>query len=124
MPKDFEPVNTKEEFNELYLVNTKIPMSIKFSTAPTPVGLPNIKDGIEKNIENNERVTLVNSDFVVINETIYYMVVSSFSDTSFTVSFLPHVLPSRIFHPPKRRRKRSFMFSLSRMIITSQQLKS
>ena len=80
MPKDFEPVNTKEEFNELYLVNTKIPMSIKFSTAPTPVGLPNIKDGIEKNIENNERVTLVNSDFVVINETIYYMVVSSFSD--------------------------------------------
>ena len=80
MPKDFEPVNTKEEFNELYLVNTKIPMSIKFSTAPTPVGLPNINDGIEKNIENNERVTLVNSDFVVINETIYYMVVSSFSD--------------------------------------------
>ena len=35
MPEGFEPVNVKEQFNELHLVNTKIPMSIKFSTVPT-----------------------------------------------------------------------------------------
>ena len=49
MPEDFEPVNAKDEFNDLYLVNTKIPMSIKFSTTPTLVGLPSIKEDIEKN---------------------------------------------------------------------------
>ena len=80
MPEGFEAVNTKEEFNELYLVNTKIPMSIKYSTTPTLVGLPNIKEDIEKNIVNNDRIELVNSDFIVINDNIYYMIVSSFSD--------------------------------------------
>lgn len=45
---DFDAVPTKDEFNDLYLVNTKIPMSIKFSTTPTLVGLPAIKDDIEK----------------------------------------------------------------------------
>ena len=50
MPEDFEPIDAKDEFTELYLVNTKIPMSIKFSTTPTLVGLPDIKAGIERNV--------------------------------------------------------------------------
>ena len=80
MPEDFESIPTKDEFNDMYLVNTKIPMSIKFSTTPTLVGLPAIKDDIEKNIENNDKINLIASDFLPINDTIYYMVVSSFSD--------------------------------------------
>ena len=80
MPEDFEKIPPKDEFTELYLVNTKIPMSIKYSTTPTLVGLPNIKEDFEKNIVNNDRIELVNSDFIVINDNIYYMIVSSFSD--------------------------------------------
>ena len=80
MPEDFEAINTKDEFNELYLVNTKIPMSIKFSTTPTLVGLPDIRADIEKNVGNNDKINLLNSDFIAINDNIYYMVVSSFSD--------------------------------------------
>ena len=80
MPEDFEPIQTKDEFNELYLVNTKIPMSIKFSTTPTLVGLPAIKEDIEKNIVNNDKIDLILSDFIAINDDIYYMIVSSFSD--------------------------------------------
>ena len=80
MPKDFEPINAKDEFTELYLVNTKIPMSIKFLTTPTLSGLPEIMDGIEKNLESNDRVDLVASDFILINDNLYYMIVSSFSD--------------------------------------------
>ena len=80
MPEDFEAVNTKDEFNDLYLVNTKIPMSIKFSTTPTLVGLTAIKEDIEKNIENNPKIDIVMSDFIPINDDIYYMIVSSFSD--------------------------------------------
>ena len=56
MPKDFDAVATKDEFNDMYLVNTAIPMSIKFSTTPTLVGLPAIKDDIEKNIQNNDKI--------------------------------------------------------------------
>jgi len=80
MPKDFEPINAKDQFIELYLVNTKIPMSIKFSTTPTLVGLPDIRADIEKNLEGNDRINLIQSDFLAINEDIYYMIVSSFSD--------------------------------------------
>ena len=80
MPKDFEQVAPKDEFTELYLINTKIPMSIKFSTTPTLSGLPDIRADIEKNLENNDRINLVNSDFIVINDDIYYMIISSFSD--------------------------------------------
>ena len=80
MPKDFDAVNAKDEFTELYLVNTKIPMSIKFSTTPTLVGLPDIRADIEKNVENNDRIDLIASDFLPINDDIYYMIVSSFSD--------------------------------------------
>lgn len=80
MPEDFEQIPPKDEFTELYLVNTKIPMSIKFLTTPTLSGLPEIMDGIEKNLENNDRITLINSDFIVINNNLYYMVISAFSD--------------------------------------------
>lgn len=80
MPKDFEAIPTKDEFNDMYLVNTKIPMSIKFSTTPTLVGLPEIREDIENNLKNNDRIDLVLSDFIVINDVIYYMIVSSFSD--------------------------------------------
>jgi len=80
MPKDFEPVNAKDEFTELYLVNTKIPMTIKFSTTPTLVGLPDIRADIERNVVNNEKITVINSDFIVINDNIYYMIISSFND--------------------------------------------
>ena len=80
IPEDFEPIATKEEFNDLYLVNTKIPMSIKFSTTPTLGGLPEIMDGIEQNLKSNEKINVVNSDFITINDQIYYMIVSSFSD--------------------------------------------
>jgi hypothetical protein len=80
MPEDFEPIDAKDEFTELYLVNTKIPMSIKFMTTPTLSGLPEIMDGIEKNLESNDRIDLIASDFIPINDNLYYMVVSSFSD--------------------------------------------
>ena len=80
MPEDFEAVNAKDEFTELYLVNTKIPMSIKFSTTPTLVGLPEIKADIEKNVTQNERINVINSDFMMINDNIYYFIISSFSD--------------------------------------------
>lgn len=80
MPKDFEPIATKDEFNDMYLVNTKIPMSIKFSTTPTLVGLPEIREDIETNIKNNDKINLLTSDFIAINDDIYYMIVSSFSD--------------------------------------------
>ncbi|MDO5815324.1 MAG: hypothetical protein Q4Q18_06780 [Methanobrevibacter sp.] len=80
MPEDFEPVNAKDEFTELYLVNTKIPMSIKFSTTPTLVGLPDIRADIERNATSNDKINIINSDFIVINDNIYYMIISSFSD--------------------------------------------
>ena len=79
-PEDFEAIATKDEFNDMYLVNTKIPMSIKFSTTPTLVGLPAIKEDIEKNIQNNDKINLIASDFIPVNDDIYYMIVSSFSD--------------------------------------------
>ncbi len=80
MPEGFDQIQPKDEFTELYLVNTKIPMSIKFSTTPTLSGLPDIRAGIEKSLEDNDRVDLVNSDFIVINDNIYYMIISSFAD--------------------------------------------
>ena len=80
MPEDFDAVATKDEFNDMHLVNTKIPMSIKFSTTPTLVGLPEISQDIEKNLEGNNKINVIIADFIVINEAIYYMVVSSFSD--------------------------------------------
>ena len=49
-------------------------------STPTLVGLPDIKADIEKNIKNNTQINLIASDFIPINDDIYYMVVSSFSD--------------------------------------------
>jgi len=80
IPEDFEAINAKDEFTELYLVNTKIPMSIKFSTTPTLVGLPDIRNDIENNLNNNPKLNLIVSDFLAVNDDIYYMIVSSFSD--------------------------------------------
>lgn len=80
MPEGFEAIEAKDEFTELYLVNTKIPMSIKFSTTPTLVGLPDIKADIEKNVTANEKIKVISSDFMVINDNIYYFIISSFSD--------------------------------------------
>ena len=80
LPEGFEQIQPRDEFTELYLVNTKIPMSIKFSTTPTLSGLPEIMDGIEKNLEGNDKVELIASDFIVINEALYYMAVSAFCD--------------------------------------------
>ena len=80
MPEDFEAVNAKDEFTELYLVNTKIPMSIKFSTTPTLVGLPEIRADIEKNVTGNDKINVIASDFMPINDNIYYVIISSFSD--------------------------------------------
>ena len=77
LPEDFEHIPPKEEFNDLYLVNTQIPMSIKFSTTPTLSGLPDIMDGIETNLKNNDRIEVVNSDYVVIEGKIYYMLAVS-----------------------------------------------
>lgn len=80
MPEGFDQIPPKDEFTDLYLVNTKIPMSIKFSTTPTLSGLPEIMNGIEENLKNNDKIELVTSDFIVINESLYYMVISSFND--------------------------------------------
>ena len=80
MPDDFEAIQSKDEFTDLFLVNTNIPMTIKFSTTPTLVGLPDIRADIEKNLQNNDKINLIVSDFIAINEDIYYMVISSFSD--------------------------------------------
>ena len=80
IPEGFEPINSKEEFTELYLVNTSIPMSIKFSTTPTLAGLPEIREDIEKNFQNNDKISLLTSDFLAINEEIYYMVISALSN--------------------------------------------
>ena len=79
IPESFDAVQTKGDFVELNLINTQIPMSIKFTNTPTFVGLPDIKADIEKNFENNN-VEILNSDFIAINENIYYMIVSSFND--------------------------------------------
>ena len=69
MPEGFDQIPPKDEFTDLYLVNTKIPMSIKFSTTPTLSGLPEIMNGIEENLKNNDKIELVTSDFIVINES-------------------------------------------------------
>lgn len=80
MPENFKVINAKDEFTELYLVNTDIPMSIKFSTTPTLVGLVDISHSIEENLKNNEKVYLLQADFITIKDNIYYRVVSYFKE--------------------------------------------
>ena len=77
VPEGFEAINAKEKFVELSLVNTSIPMTIKFSITPTVAGLPDIKNSMEKSIESNPNIELNNSDFLAINDDIYYMIITS-----------------------------------------------
>lgn len=80
MPEGFSPVTTKDEFNELFLVNSKIPMFIKFSIAPTSVGIVDLIESIEQTIQKNDKVNLIFSDFVPVDNDIYYLVESSISN--------------------------------------------
>ena len=77
VPEGFEAINAKEKYVELSLVNTSIPMTVKFSITPTISGLPDIKNSIEESIRNNQNIELNNSDFLVINDDIYYMIITS-----------------------------------------------
>ncbi|MBE6510443.1 MAG: hypothetical protein J6B73_09395 [Methanobrevibacter sp.] len=76
-PKDFDPIPNKGDFVELSLVNPSIPMTIKFSTAPTAVGLPDIKNAMEEQFKSNPDINVETADFIAINDDIYYMVISS-----------------------------------------------
>lgn len=76
-PEGFDPIQNKGDFVELSLVNTKIPMTIKFSIAPTLAGLPAIKDAMEEQLNANPNIDVETADFIAINEDIYYMIISS-----------------------------------------------
>lgn len=76
-PKGFDPIPNKGDFVELSLVNPSIPMTIKFSTAPTIAGLPDIKNAMEEQLESNPNINVETADFIAINDDIYYMVISS-----------------------------------------------
>ena len=76
-PKDFNPIANKGDFVELSLVNPNIPMTIKFSTAPTLAGLPDIKNAMEDQLNSNPNINVETSDFIAINDDIYYMLISS-----------------------------------------------
>ena len=76
-PEGFDPIPNKGDFVELSLVNTKIPMTIKFSITPTMTGLPGIKDAMEEQLEANPNINVETADFIAINEDIYYMIISS-----------------------------------------------
>ena len=71
IPKGFQTINNNEEFVELVLVDSKKPMTIKVSITPILFGLVDIKDDIEKNLENGN-AKLLFSDFIPINDDIYY----------------------------------------------------
>ena len=76
-PEEFNPIPNKGNFVELSLVNPNIPMTIKFSITPTLAGLPDIKNAMESQLDANPNVNVFVSDFLAINDDIYYMVVSS-----------------------------------------------
>lgn len=76
-PQDFEYIPNKGDFVELSLVNPTIPMTIKFSIAPTMAGLPDIKNEMEKQLEANPNIDVETADFIAINEDNYYMIISS-----------------------------------------------
>ena len=79
IPKGFQSINSTEEFVELVLVDPTKPMTIKVSVTPTLAGLVDIKESIEKNFENGNG-ELIFSDFLPINEDIYYSAISSIDD--------------------------------------------
>ncbi|WP_404806258.1 hypothetical protein, partial [Methanobrevibacter smithii] len=76
IPEGFQSVNNQEEFVELFLVDSTKPMTIKISVIPTLAGLVDIKESIERNFKNGEG-KLIFSDFIPINEDIYYAAISS-----------------------------------------------
>lgn len=76
-PEGFDLIANKGDFIELSLVNPSIPMTIKFSITPTFTGLVDIKDAMEAQMEANPKINLLISDFLAINDDIYYMMVSS-----------------------------------------------
>ena len=76
-PEGFDAIPTKGDFTELSLVNAKIPMTIKFSIAPTMAGLTDIRNAMEAQLGANPDVNLENADFIAVNDDIYYMVISS-----------------------------------------------
>lgn len=83
IPDGFQSVNNSDDFVELFLVDPTKPMTIKVSVSPTLAGLVDIKDNIEKNFEKGTG-ELIFSDFVPINEDIYYEVISSIDDGKVT----------------------------------------
>lgn len=76
-PEGFDVIPNKGDFVELALVNSSLPMNIKFSISPTTMGLPDIKNLMEDQLESNPKIDVLTSDFLAINEDIYYMMVSS-----------------------------------------------
>ena len=76
-PEGFDAIPNKGDFVELSLVNPNIPMTVKFSTAPTLVGLPDIKNAMEDQLNSNPKINVETADFIAINDDIYYMVISS-----------------------------------------------
>ena len=79
IPEGFQSVNNQDEFVELHLVDSSKPMTIKVSVTPTMVGLVDIKENIEKNFKKGAG-ELIFSDFVPINDDIYYAAISSMDD--------------------------------------------
>ena len=73
---DFKVIPNKGDFVELSLVNPKIPMTVKFSIIPTSSGLTDFRNEMESNINNNTNITIISSDFIAVNEDVYYMLIS------------------------------------------------
>ncbi len=76
-PEGFDPILNKGDFVELSLVNSNIPMTVKFSTSPTLAGLPDIKNAMEEQLNSNPKINVETADFIAINDDIYYMIISS-----------------------------------------------
>lgn len=76
-PEGFDAIPNKGDFVELSLVNSNIPMTVKFSTTPTMAGLPDIKNAMEEQLNSNPKINVETADFIAINDDIYYMIISS-----------------------------------------------
>lgn len=75
-PDEFKAVRGNADFLEFELVDPKTAMVIRISISPILVGLNDIRVGAEENLPKQGR-EIFNSDFIAINEDIYYMLVSS-----------------------------------------------
>ena len=76
-PEGFDAIANKGDFVELSLVNSNIPMTVKFSISPTLAGLPDIKNAMEEQLNSNPKINVETADFIAINDDIYYMIISS-----------------------------------------------